>query len=61
MRHVVGTHKEGLPMKRTMAAKIMLASGTAALALGAAACEIEDAGLDGDMDNGVLEDTGDDM
>ena len=50
-------------MKRTMAAKIMLASGTAALALGAAACEIEDPGPDGGMDDGVLDDGGvdDDM
>ncbi len=48
-------------MKRTLAAKLMLASGTAALALGAAACEIEDAGLDDGMDNGVLEDPADDM
>ncbi len=47
-------------MKRTLAAKIMLASGTAALALGAAACEIEDPGLNDDLDNGVLEDPADD-
>lgn len=45
-------------MKRTMAAKIMLASGTAALALGAAACEIEDPGPDGTVDDGVLDDDG---
>jgi len=49
-------------MKRTMAAKILLASGTAALALGAAACEIEDPGPDGGIDDGgILDDDGDDM
>ena len=41
-------------MKRTFAAKTLLASGVAALALGAAACEIEDAGIDGDLDDGGL-------
>ncbi len=48
-------------MKRTLAAKLMLASGTAALALGAAACEIENGDLDGDLDGNILEDPGDDM
>jgi hypothetical protein len=47
-------------MKRTMAAKLMLASGATALALGAAACDIDDADLDGDFDDGGIEDTGDD-
>ena len=47
-------------MKRTSAAKTLLASGVAALALGAAACEIEDAGLDGDLDDGVLDEPMDD-
>ena len=42
-------------MKRTIAAKMMLASGAAALALGAAACEIDDVDID-DVDNGVLDD-----
>jgi hypothetical protein len=50
-------------MKRTLAAKMMLASGTAALALGAAACEIEDPGMDDGLDNGGVldDDAGDDM
>ena len=51
---MVSRYKETTHMRRTLAAKTMLASGVAALALGAAACEIEDAGIDGDLDDGGL-------
>jgi hypothetical protein len=44
------------PMKRTLTMKLALAGGTAALALGAAACEVDDAGTDPMMDDPVLED-----
>lgn len=42
-------------MKRSMGTKLFLASGAAALALGAAACEIDDAGLD-DLNDPAFED-----
>lgn len=43
-------------MKRTMAAKVMLAGGTASIALLATACEIEEGGVgDTEMDDPLLE------
>lgn len=42
-------------MKRTMAAKVMLAAGTASIALLATACEIEEGGVDGELDDPLLE------
>lgn len=46
-------------MKRTLTVKLAVASGVAALALGATACEVEN-GVD-DTEDPVLDDTGDDL
>ena len=46
-------------MKRTLTAKMAIAGGVAALALGATACEVEN-GVD-DTEDPVLDDTGDDL
>jgi hypothetical protein len=43
-------------VKRTLTAKLALAGGTAALALGAAACEVENNGTDPMIEDPVLED-----
>jgi hypothetical protein len=43
-------------VKRTLTMKLALAGGTAALALGAAACEVDDTGTDPMMEDPVLED-----
>ena len=46
-------------MKSTLARKLTITASAAALALGAAACDVEDPGdLDGDLDDPVLEDDG---
>jgi hypothetical protein len=47
-------------MKRTMSTKLLLAGSAAALALGAAACEVEpgDDTLDGGFEDGGFEDDG---
>jgi hypothetical protein len=48
-------------VKRTLTSKLALAGGVAALALGAAACEVEDdGGLDPGVEDPVLDDTGGD-
>jgi hypothetical protein len=43
-------------VKRTLTKKLAVAGGTAALALGAAACEVNDTGTDPMMEDPVLED-----
>ena len=44
-------------MKRTLSAKMTLLGGAAALALGAAACEVEDPnGLDDPLQDDLMED-----
>ena len=43
-------------MKRTLSMKLAIAGGTAALALGAAACEVNDTGTEPMMDDPVLDD-----
>jgi hypothetical protein len=43
-------------LKRNLTMKLALAGGTAALALGAAACEVDDSGTDPMMEDPVLED-----
>lgn len=50
-------------MKHTLTRKLTLAGAAAALALGAAACEIEDDGgdLDPGLEDPVLEDDGGDL
>jgi hypothetical protein len=42
-------------MKRTLTARMTLLSGAAALALGAAACDVEDTGTDEPIENDVVE------
>ena len=48
-------------MKRTLASKIVMASSAAALALGAAACEVEEGNGDPLMEDNDLLDDGDDL
>lgn len=43
-------------MKRTLSMKLALAGGTAALALGAAACEVDGDGTDPMVEDPVLDD-----
>ncbi len=46
-------------MKRTMAAKVLLAAGTASVALLATACEVEEGGTgDTDLEDPLLEEDG---
>lgn len=45
-------------MKRSLATKLTIASSVAALALGAAACDVEDPGDLEDVEDPVLEDEG---
>lgn len=46
-------------MKRTLTTKLAVAGGVAALALGAAACEVEEGdGLDPGLEDGGLDDGG---
>jgi hypothetical protein len=47
-------------MKRTLTMKITLASAAGALALGAAACEVEDNGADTTEEDPLLDDGADD-
>jgi hypothetical protein len=49
-----------LPMKRTLTTKLTLASAAAALALGAAACEVEDNGADPGTEDPLLDDGAED-
>jgi hypothetical protein len=51
---------EGAPMKRTLTTKLTLASAAAALALGAAACEVEDNGADPGTEDPLLDDGAED-
>ena len=46
-------------MKRTLTTKLTLASAAAALALGAAACEVEDGDLEDPVEDPLLEEEGD--
>jgi hypothetical protein len=46
-------------MKRTRTAKLTLATAAAALALGAAACEVDDADLGDPVEDPLLEEEGD--
>jgi hypothetical protein len=47
-------------MKRTLTTKLTLASAAAALALGAAACEVEENGADTTTEDPLLDDGADD-
>ncbi len=46
-------------MKRTFTTKLTLATAAAALALGAAACEVDDANLEDPAEDPLLEEEGD--